>query len=188
MFHSISLATRHVQLSIRAVWIEIKESLLVLWWKVSWLCCSVYSPRNMALISQSRVVRTSLTQPWVPFLSLVLLCYVCCPSVSGACMRVRDPALPIQRFDLIFKAKQSAGPSARVGVLLLLSLCLRPPHSALQSLISPAPKLLNSCWWPTRCRLWSRNILRCRLLWFAVVKHSAPNTALSFWYNKFRCS
>ncbi len=76
-----------------------------------------------------------------------LFCCVWYSSRSDAYMQVGESTFPIQRFDLI--SKQSDQWKHRHVSLCasssfpLLSLCLRPAHTAIQQLISPAPKLLN---------------------------------------------
>ena len=95
-----------------------------------------------------------------------LLCFVWYSSSGDVCMRVGESALPIQRFDLISKRSNQLNHRH-------VSLCLCATHTAIQQLISPAPKLLdwvktvNSCWWPTRCGLWTKSmhiVLCCQLL------------------------
>lgn len=74
-----------------------------------------------------------------------------------------------------FTAKQSVELSARVTLCFLVhppALPLFPSRSDSSytaAHLSSSYKLLdwvktlNSCWWPTRCGLWTKNILRCQL-------------------------
>lgn len=81
---------------------------------------------------------------------------VCCLEFS---LRVGESAWPILRFDLILR-RSNQWNYWHVSHCASSSLCL----CTIWQFICPSPKLLdwvkmlNSCWWPTRCVLWTKNI------------------------------
>lgn len=141
-----------------------------MWWR--WFLSSsmfAFHRKWHPLLRASCCLRSSETASGhslpVFFFFFFHLCFVWYSSSGDVCMRVGESALPIQRFDLISKRSNQLN-------YRHVSLCLCAAHTAIQQLISPARKLLdwvktvNSCWWPTRCGLWTKSIhivLCCQL-------------------------